>query len=423
VPFSDSHQRLPASPNTAWDWFHINAVHIDKDGNLLIDSRHTWTFYKVNRTTGDVIWQLGGRHSSFSEIAGPGQVLDSAGEIFAWQHDPEALGGDRYSIFDNESSGTPLLPASRAVTIQLDEANRTATLLSSDSQPEGLAASSQGDAQTTANGDLLVGWGNLNHFSEFDPQGNLVLNAAFPAGVNSYRAYRLPWRAATTTTASAAGGTYAATVTPAGGNLTPTGTVTFTSGGTTLCTATLDATGAGTCTGAPASGVTATYGGDENFESSAAAPATTTVGGTVPATLSLTLGDSATFGTFAPGVTNDYTATTTADVVSTAGDAALTVSDPSTTAPGHLTNSASCADDETQPAAGAGACGSKGGYSLPGPLLAGGSPLPATVKTWSAPVSHDVAPVAFNQHIDAGDALRTGTYAKTLTFTLATSTP
>ena len=43
---------MPASPNTAWDWFHINAVHIDTDGNLLIDSRHTWTFYKVDRTSG-----------------------------------------------------------------------------------------------------------------------------------------------------------------------------------------------------------------------------------------------------------------------------------------------------------------------------------------------------------------------------------
>jgi hypothetical protein len=403
VPFSDSHQPLPASPNTAWDWFHINAVHLDKDGNLLVDSRHTWTFYKVNRTTGDVIWQLGGRHSDFTEIAGPGQVLDSAGEIFAWQHDPEALGNDRYTIFDNESSGTPLLPASRAVTIQLDQANRTATLVASDSQPEGLAASSQGDAQTTGNGDLFVGWGNLNHFSEFDPQGNLLLEAAYPTGVNSYRAYRLPWRAATSTTASAAGGSYAATVAPAGGLLTPTGTVTFTSGATTLCTATLDATGSGTCAGAPATGaVTATYGGDKDFEASAASPATATAGGTVPATLSLTLGAPAAFGAFAPGVTNDYTATTTADVVSTAGDAALIVSDPSTTAPGHLTN---------------------GAYSLPSPLLAGGAPLPATVKTWSAPVSHDAATVAFRQHIDADDALRTGTYAKTLTFTLSTTNP
>ena len=57
------------------------------------------------------------------------------------------------------------------------------------------------------------------------------------------------------------------------------------------------------------------------------------VGGTVPATLALTLGTPAGFGAFTPGVAKDYTASTTATVISTAGDATLTVADPSTTLP------------------------------------------------------------------------------------------
>ena len=59
------------------------------------------------------------------------------------------------------------------------------------------------------------------------------------------------------------------------------------------------------------------------------------VTGTVPATLSLTLGTPASFGAFTPGVAKDYTASTTANVISSAGDAALSVSDP-----GHLMNGA-----------------------------------------------------------------------------------
>src|SRR4051794_22181171 len=51
-------------------------------------------------------------------------------------------------------------------------------------------------------------------------------------------------------------------------------------------------------------------------------------GGTVPATLALTMGAAATFGAFTPGLDRTYDATTTASVTSTAGDAALTVSDP-----------------------------------------------------------------------------------------------
>jgi hypothetical protein len=193
VPFSQSEQPLPASPSTPWDWFHINAIHLDTDGNLLIDARDTWTTYKVNRYSGNIIWQLGGKDSSFALQAAPGQTLDNADEIFSWQHDPEAIGNGEYTFFDNESSGTPNLPYSRAITVKLNEWNHTATLVSSEDQPEGLSAASQGNAQTTADGDLFVGWGILPYISEFDPSGNLLFNAEFPTGVNTYRAYLLPW--------------------------------------------------------------------------------------------------------------------------------------------------------------------------------------------------------------------------------------
>jgi hypothetical protein len=196
VPFSQSEQPLPASPSTPWDWFHINAVKLDTDGNLLIDARDTWTTYKVDRHNGNIIWQLGGKDSSFKLQAAPGQTLDSAGEIFAWQHDPQALGGGVYTFFDNESSGTPLLPYSRAVTVLLNELDHTATLIKSDEQPEGLSAPSQGNAQTTLTGNLVVGWGALPYFSEFSPFGQLLFNAQFPTGVNTYRAYLQPWPAA-----------------------------------------------------------------------------------------------------------------------------------------------------------------------------------------------------------------------------------
>jgi hypothetical protein len=193
VPYSASEQPLPASPSTPWDWFHINAVHLAWDGSLLIDARDTWATYDVSPRTGNVNWVLGGKDSTFTVQAAPGQTLDSAGEIFAWQHDPEQVGWNTFTWFDNDSSGTPLLPYSRAVTVRLDYRDKTATLVSSDNQPEGLSAGSQGNAQTTRNGDLFVGWGALPYFSEFSPSGQLEFNAEFPAGVNSYRAYRLPW--------------------------------------------------------------------------------------------------------------------------------------------------------------------------------------------------------------------------------------
>ena len=151
--------------------------------------------------------------------------------------------------------------------------------------------------------------------------------------------------------------------------------------------------------------LTATSESDQSKSATAACALTYssgTVGGSVPATLSLTLGAPASFGAFRPGITATYTAMQAANVISTAGDAALTVSDASSTAPGHLVN---------------------GTFSLPQPLKAGGQALPATVKTWSAPVSNDPVQVEFTQLVNQTDPLRTGSYAKTLTFTLSTTTP
>ncbi len=193
VPYSQSEQPLPASPSTPWDWFHVNAVKVARDGNFLIDARDTWTTYKVSHATGDILWQLGGKDSSFTLKAGPGQTLDQASELFAWQHDPEQVGTNEYTFFDNESSGVAQLPYSRVIEVKINQRKKTATLIKSWNQPEGLVAASQGDAQTIGHGNLVVGWGILPYFSEFGKSGSLLFNAQFPAGVNTYRAYRFQW--------------------------------------------------------------------------------------------------------------------------------------------------------------------------------------------------------------------------------------
>ena len=77
--------------------------------------------------------------------------------------------------------------------------------------------------------------------------------------------------------------------------------------------------------------------------------------GTVPATLALTLGPAASFGAFTPGVAREYNASTTATVVSSAGDATLSVADPSSTNTGHLVNGSFVMPQALQIAAGASA--------------------------------------------------------------------
>jgi hypothetical protein len=108
----------------------------------------------------------------------------------------------------------------------------------------------------------------------------------------------------------------------------------------------------------------------------------------------------------------------TASVVSTAGDAALSISDPSSTATGHLVNGSFSLPQPLQASA-----SSPGGHPAGEPAPVGGATNPTGLMSWAAPISNDPVAVAFKQSISANDALRTGSYSKTLTFTLSTTTP
>ena len=158
----------------------------------------------------------------------------------------------------------------------------------------------------------------------------------------------------------------------------------------------------------------------------AAAPAIITavgaeapVGGTVPATLSLTLGQPAAFAPFVPGVANVYSATLAANVITTAGDAALSVSDATATAPGRLVNGAFALAQPLR----ARASSAAGGPGQPFAPLPATANTPLTVLTYAAPTTNDAVTLHFDQAIGAAEPLRTGAYSKTLTFTLSTNTP
>ena len=135
----------------------------------------------------------------------------------------------------------------------------------------------------------------------------------------------------------------------------------------------------------------------------------TSVGGSVPATLALTVTGSAGFGAFAPGVARDYESSLAATITSTAGDAALSVADPATASPGRLVNGAFALSQPVQAAVTA--------------AFAAVSGTPLTIHTYSGPVSNDAVTIRFKQAIGASEPLRTGTYSKTLTFTLSTTAP
>jgi extracellular elastinolytic metalloproteinase len=144
---------------------------------------------------------------------------------------------------------------------------------------------------------------------------------------------------------------------------------------------------------------------------------TADVGGTVPPTLSLTLGGPATFSPFIPGIGNNYDATSTANVISTAGDGNLSIADPAATNTGQLVNGAFALPTKVQARA-TSAAGT--GVAL---ADVGSSANPTSLLDYTGPVSNDQVTLSFRQRINASDALRTGAYSKTLTLTLSTTQP
>jgi Arylsulfotransferase (ASST) len=183
VGAEESEVEAPSGP-TPWDYFHINSIDPEPDGNVLISARSTWAGYQLQHGSGKIVWRLGGNKSSFT--MGPGTKV-------AWQHDARMLPDGEVTFFD-DGANPPIHKQSRAVRIKLDLKTHRAQLTASytHSDPPLLAAS-QGNAQTLSDGSTLVGYGGVPAISEFAKDGSLLFDAHQPLDMSFYRAFRYPW--------------------------------------------------------------------------------------------------------------------------------------------------------------------------------------------------------------------------------------
>ena len=186
VDLQESYAKVPKeSEKWYFDYFHINSIEVDNDSNLLISARRTSTIYKVDRNTGDVIWRLGGKKSDF-EMA--------AGSKTAYQHDARRQDDGTITVFDNGDFEQDD-EQSYGLVLEVDEEKMSATLLEEYPNPEGKLCATQGSMQILPQGNtVFIGWGSNPLMSEFSREGELLFSASFPEEVESYRAFRFPWR-------------------------------------------------------------------------------------------------------------------------------------------------------------------------------------------------------------------------------------
>ncbi len=182
VGFDESYYEISPEMEGPFDYFHINSIAVDDDGNLLVSARRTATVYKIDRETGDVIWRLGGKQSDFEM---------GEGARFFFQHDARRQAGGAVTIFDNRSEDMD--EPSRAIVLDLDEEAMEATLSREYVHPDEMFAIYQANIQTLPNTNVFIGWGSAPYISEFSRDGRLLFDARFPPEAESYRAFRSPW--------------------------------------------------------------------------------------------------------------------------------------------------------------------------------------------------------------------------------------
>ncbi|HEX3979310.1 MAG TPA: arylsulfotransferase family protein [Solirubrobacteraceae bacterium] len=178
----DESLQPPPHKGQGYDYFHLNSIAEMDDGHLLISARNTCALYKVDRSTGKILWRLGGKRSDFSV---------SATARFWWQHDARPHGSSVITVFDN--AGPDKEKQSRGLVLSVNSAAKRVELTRALVHPAGFIAGTLGNVQLLRDGGAFVGWGSQSYFSQYAADGTLILDGELPIGVRSYRAHLADW--------------------------------------------------------------------------------------------------------------------------------------------------------------------------------------------------------------------------------------
>ncbi|MFZ4671565.1 MAG: aryl-sulfate sulfotransferase [Flavobacterium sp.] len=166
------------------DYFHFNSITIDpNDNNFIVSARHMNQIYKINRTSGQIMWRFGGSNDDFNL---------TENKIISHPHHATILTNGNLLLFDNGVTKIP--KQSRLVEFAIDENNFTATIVNQYTEI-GRYFDIMGSAQKLQNGNYFIGWGgnitsqvnaNKSDITEVNANGNIVLDMSFSNNPNSF---------------------------------------------------------------------------------------------------------------------------------------------------------------------------------------------------------------------------------------------
>ena len=173
--------------------FHSNSVDKNDAGDYLLSGRFADTVYKISGTIGEILWQLGGKGSSFH--------LD--GFNFSKQHDARFVSRDgqieTVSFFDNGKALHPGVDipgtsnTSSAIVVEINHDTKIAKVIHRVMRPDGQLTRLRGNYQRLHNGtgNDFISWAGNGYITEHTPEGELLLEAQFASKrFVTYRAYK-----------------------------------------------------------------------------------------------------------------------------------------------------------------------------------------------------------------------------------------
>ncbi|KAK5126027.1 hypothetical protein LTR85_011382 [Meristemomyces frigidus] len=179
-----------------WDYFHINSIDKNIEGDYLISARHVSALYKLSGQNGSIMWQMGGNAAT----------LRTTNFVFSYQHHARWVSENSthtvLTFYDNASNTyNSTGEFSHGWMILIDHIAETATMIKEWGAPEpegGLLSGSQGNMQMLPNGGCYIGWGEHAYFSEHTADGSAVMYAKLAdraSNVMVYRSNKYNWTA------------------------------------------------------------------------------------------------------------------------------------------------------------------------------------------------------------------------------------
>jgi hypothetical protein len=205
IPLSEAspfNETTTIKGQTVEDFTHANSLDWDYNNNIIyLNLRNTNTFYKIDQTTGQIIWACG-EFGNFTLLGANGQQVSS---LWYHSHDVKEVAPDVFTMFNNDDANNtnPDDCHSSMLEVTLDETSMTAYVNWSWEAPTQYWTPYGGATVILPNGDVLSDFADPTHqysqnqpwnfnntgavFVEVNSTGQVVRTFTFPVGWYVYR--------------------------------------------------------------------------------------------------------------------------------------------------------------------------------------------------------------------------------------------